>query len=276
MANPSESLGSLSGTSMSGGAELIRKYLKDGGVGLNPAEKAWCAAAVNSSLAQSGYKGTGSDMARSFLNWGEATEAPKVGDLAVFSRGDPKGPYGHVGYFQGYDEKGNIKVLGGNQGGGVNVSSYPKDRLLGFRSVGDPTEGYDYAKPSPVGYGPIQGTQAGVSGVTLPQGVAGPMQTASMSMLPQTGSMSFAAMPQGLLDQSKPQVQMAQIQPQAPTQIANAAGDFDFTKLASGGLGLMAAGAPKSTAAPALGGQIHRPQMNPQLFAGLLRKPWDV
>jgi len=261
---------------MSGGAELIRKYLKDGGVGLNPAEKAWCAAAVNSSLAQSGYKGTGSDMARSFLNWGEATDAPKVGDLAVFSRGDPKGPYGHVGYFQGYDEKGNIKVLGGNQGGGVNVSSFPKDRLLGFRSVGDPTEGYDYAKPSPVGYGQMQGTQAGMSGVALPQGVAGPMQTASMSMLPQTGSMSFASMPQGLLDPAKANTQVAQIQPQAPAPSADAQKDFDYAKLAGSGISMMAAAMPKAASGPGPMGQIHRPQMNPQLFAGLLRKPWDV
>ena len=40
--------------------------------------------------------------------------------------------------------------------------------------------------------------------------------------------------------------------------------------------GLLAAGAPKSAASIPQMGQIHRPQANPQLFAGLLRKPWDV
>ena len=40
--------------------------------------------------------------------------------------------------------------------------------------------------------------------------------------------------------------------------------------------GLLAAGAPKSAGSMPQMGQIHRPQMNPQLFAGLLRKPWDV
>jgi hypothetical protein len=40
--------------------------------------------------------------------------------------------------------------------------------------------------------------------------------------------------------------------------------------------GLLAAGAPKSAAPVQQMGQIHRPQANPQLFAGLLRKPWDV
>jgi len=275
MPNPSESLGSLSGTSMSGGSELIRKYLKDGGVGLNPAEKAWCAAAVNSSLAQSGYKGTGSDMARSFLNYGEATDTPKVGDLAVFSRGDPKGPYGHVGYFQGYDDKGQIKVLGGNQGGGVNVSSFPKDQLLGFRSIGNPTEGYDNAQPSPVGYNQIQGTQAGISGASMPQAIAGPMQSVSMSMLPQTNQMSFASVPQGLLDPAQSNTSPPQITPSAE----GSTGGADWSKAGSGlaslGMGLMAAGAPKATPIPQMG-QIHRPQPNYPLFSGLLRKPWDV
>jgi hypothetical protein len=40
--------------------------------------------------------------------------------------------------------------------------------------------------------------------------------------------------------------------------------------------GLLAAGSPKQAAAPPQMGQVHRPQANPQLFAGLLRNPWDV
>jgi hypothetical protein len=40
--------------------------------------------------------------------------------------------------------------------------------------------------------------------------------------------------------------------------------------------GLLAAGAPKQTAGVPQMGQVHRPQANPNLFAGLLRKPWDV
>lgn len=40
--------------------------------------------------------------------------------------------------------------------------------------------------------------------------------------------------------------------------------------------GLLAAGAPRSSGNAPQMGQIHRPQVNPQLFAGLLRKPWDV
>ena len=115
----------------------IQDYLTTGGVNLDPATTAWCAAFVNSTLTQSGMKGTGSNLARSFMDWGQATEKPNEGDLAVFSRGDPNGPYGHVGFFKGYDDNGNILVLGGNQGasGEVSIASYSPDRLLGFRTA---------------------------------------------------------------------------------------------------------------------------------------------
>lgn len=115
----------------------IQDYLTTGGVNLDPATTAWCAAFVNSTLTQAGMKGTGSNLARSFMDWGQATEKPNEGDLAVFSRGDPNGPYGHVGFFKGYDDNGNILVLGGNQGasGEVSIASYSPDRLLGFRTA---------------------------------------------------------------------------------------------------------------------------------------------
>ena len=111
----------------------IQDYLSTGGVNLDPAVTAWCAAFVNATLRQSGRQGTGSNMARSFLDWGQPVTQPTEGDLAVFSRGDPEGPYGHVGFFQGYDDQGNILVLGGNQGDAVSVAAYSPDRLLGFR-----------------------------------------------------------------------------------------------------------------------------------------------
>jgi uncharacterized protein (TIGR02594 family) len=115
------------------GSAMIQKYLKDGGVGLNPQQLAWCAAAVNSSMVQAGVKGTGSNMAKSFLNWGSPVDTPSPGDVAVFSRGDPNGPLGHVGFYNGTDESGNIRVLGGNQGKSVKESSFPASQLLAYR-----------------------------------------------------------------------------------------------------------------------------------------------
>lgn len=133
MAGPMDYLAGLSGVSMSNGAALIKDYLKTGGANLNPEQLAWCAAAVNASLAKAGMQGTGSNMARSFMGWGQPVQQPQRGDIAVFTRGDPNGPSGHVGFFDGYDEKGRIKVLGGNQSDGVNVTAFDPATLLGFR-----------------------------------------------------------------------------------------------------------------------------------------------
>ena len=114
-------------------AAALTDYLHNGGVNLDPATTAWCAAFVNATLAQSGQQGTGSNMARSFMQWGQAVDQPQPGDIAVFSRGDANGPYGHVGFFQGYNPDGTIRVLGGNQGDAVSVSSFSPNALLGFR-----------------------------------------------------------------------------------------------------------------------------------------------
>lgn len=114
--------------------DLIQQFLADGGVNLDPRETAWCAGFMNSVLEQNGITGTASLSARSFLDWGDNTDDdPQEGDIVVISRGRKDGWKGHVGLFQGYDESGNIRILGGNQGGGVNVSSYSADRLLGYR-----------------------------------------------------------------------------------------------------------------------------------------------
>lgn len=126
----------------------LQEYMANGGVNLDPAVTAWCAAFVNASLGQSGIKGTGSNAARSFMDWGQGVSDPQRGDLAVFSRGDPNGWQGHVGFFDGYNDDGSINVLGGNQGDSVSRASYSADRLLGFRRAADGV--------SSGGIGPIQ------------------------------------------------------------------------------------------------------------------------
>ncbi len=114
----------------------LTEYLKNGGVNLDPATTAWCAAFVNSSLAQAGMKGTGSNLAKSFLNYGSPTDKPQKGDIAVFSRGDANGPYGHVGFYDSVNPDGSIHILAGNQGNSVSYGDLPASRLLGYRSVG--------------------------------------------------------------------------------------------------------------------------------------------
>jgi uncharacterized protein (TIGR02594 family) len=115
----------------------LQDYLTTGGQNLDPATTAWCAAFVNSALAQSGQRTTGSNLARSFQNWGVPFSGdPQPGDIAIFSRGDPQSGQGHVGFYQGTDPKtGTINLLGGNQGrqGEVSIAGYNPGQLLGYR-----------------------------------------------------------------------------------------------------------------------------------------------
>jgi uncharacterized protein (TIGR02594 family) len=117
-------------------ASLI-DYMKTGGVNIDPATRAWCAAFINASLNKAGYSGTGSDMARSFLNWGEAVEPTQVqpGDIGVYPRGsDPT--YGHAGIVESVDPAtGTVTMISGNAGptGAVTSSPYKLSGALGFR-----------------------------------------------------------------------------------------------------------------------------------------------
>ena len=71
------------------------------------------------------------------MNWGkEVTDGPQSGDVVVVTRGDPNSPFGHVGFFDGYNRDGSIRVLGGNTGDKVGVSSYQMDDVLGIRRAG--------------------------------------------------------------------------------------------------------------------------------------------
>lgn len=125
-------LGSSEGRDATALASFFRKA---GGQSLDPRQTAWCAAFVNAVLGASGVQGTGTLMARDFLKFGTATKEPTNGDIVVLTRGDPNGPYGHVGFYAGKDANGNILVLGGNQGDKVSVASFPASQVLGYRKT---------------------------------------------------------------------------------------------------------------------------------------------
>ncbi len=111
----------------------VIEYYKDAGHGWVKADStAWCAAFVGSVLERSGYSSSKSLAARSYLTWGKKLSKPKEGCIVVFSRGDPNGWQGHVGFYVS-ETATHIKVLGGNQGDKVSIASYPKSRLLGYR-----------------------------------------------------------------------------------------------------------------------------------------------
>ena len=174
------------GLSETGQRAAIQDYLTTGGANLDPATTAWCAAFVNSTLQQTGGQGTGSNMARSFLDWGQPVDQPQEGDVAVFSRGDPSGPYGHVGFFKGYDDQGNVLVLGGNQGDAVSISPYPRENLLGFRRAGE-AEPQKFAKG-----GLAELTQKYDRGGEVPAPKSSEPETSSLTGFPEIDRMIVA------------------------------------------------------------------------------------
>jgi uncharacterized protein (TIGR02594 family) len=118
--------------------EVIKKYLKASKSNqepVDPTQIPWCAAFANAVLRRTGFEGTESHMARSFLNWGQKTTKPEEGDIVVLKRGRSSAT-GHVGFFSGYEWYGSqqyVKVLGGNQNKSVNIAYYPVNYVLGYR-----------------------------------------------------------------------------------------------------------------------------------------------
>lgn len=92
---------------------VITSFLKAGGVNLDPATAAWCAAFVNSNLEQHGIGGSGSSVATSFAKWGQPVVPSKItkGDVVVEMRGHRPGESGgHVG-----EATGNVKYGPGGE-----------------------------------------------------------------------------------------------------------------------------------------------------------------
>jgi uncharacterized protein (TIGR02594 family) len=102
-----------------------RRYL-----GGNPTGRArlWCARFMNMVLQHTGYRGTGSDMARSFASYGHRLSGPQIGAIAVMGR---RGG-GHVGVVSGIDAKGNPIVVSGNHGHRVAEAVYPRGRIYAY------------------------------------------------------------------------------------------------------------------------------------------------
>ncbi len=92
----------------------------------------WCSSFMNWVLAQVDIVGTGSALARSWLDWGQSLSEPQPGCIVVLSREDPSGWKGHVGFFVRI-ETDNIILFGGNQLDEVRENKYPLQSVLGYR-----------------------------------------------------------------------------------------------------------------------------------------------
>jgi uncharacterized protein (TIGR02594 family) len=120
-----------------------RKY-----VGTNPTarKKLWCATFMNMVLARTGYAGTGSDAARSFASYGKRINEPRVGAIAVLSRGKNGG---HVGIVTGVDANGNPIIISGNHGRRVGEATYSRKRVIAYVMPTDRVEPTQVASAGP-------------------------------------------------------------------------------------------------------------------------------
>jgi uncharacterized protein (TIGR02594 family) len=99
-------------------------------IGGNPTGRGslWCARFMNMVLQHSGYRGTGSDLARSFASYGQRVSGPQIGAIAVMGR---RGG-GHVGVVSGIDAMGNPIVVSGNNGNRVREAPISRNRIYAY------------------------------------------------------------------------------------------------------------------------------------------------
>lgn len=95
-------------------------------------EVPWCAGFVGAMLENTGFKGSGSLMARSYLAVGMKLDRPQPGCIAIFPRGKP--PAGHVAFVEEVDlSRGTMTTIDGNVSNKVKRVKRKIDSALGFR-----------------------------------------------------------------------------------------------------------------------------------------------
>jgi uncharacterized protein (TIGR02594 family) len=119
----------------SNNSPTILSYLKQLIVWANNDEISWCSAFANDVIktvfALDKVEGIDAT-ARSWMNYGTATDTPSIGDIVIFWRESPDSWKGHVGFYVRENDK-YVWVLGGNQGDSVSISPYEKARVLSYR-----------------------------------------------------------------------------------------------------------------------------------------------
>lgn len=96
-------------------------------------ETAWCSAFMNWIMKKTGRSYTSELTARSWLNIGESTSAPILGDIVVLWRDSIDSWKGHVGLYIRDNGSTHVYILGGNQKNKVQIRAYAKSRVLGYR-----------------------------------------------------------------------------------------------------------------------------------------------
>ena len=157
-ADPVANAAGMLGASEVGNNADIQQYLRTGGMGMNPAKVAWCAAFVNASLAKAGIAGTGSAAAASFAHWGNpVTGHVQRGDVLAFPH--------HVGILTGRTNGNMAEMISGNHGNRVGTSweNIKRGWLRRGASFAPPTGGSRTASAMPTVVLEIDGRELGRS-----------------------------------------------------------------------------------------------------------------
>jgi uncharacterized protein (TIGR02594 family) len=94
-------------------------------------EVPWCASFVNWVMKQVGQTGTGSALAKSWLNWGQPLTTPRPGAITVIKKkvaGSDQATGSSTGFHVAFyvsSTPSHIQLLGGNQGDSVKFSNFP-------------------------------------------------------------------------------------------------------------------------------------------------------
>ena len=92
----------------------------------------WCASFVTYCLKNTGFKSTGGQWARAYLDIGDELGEPEKHCIMIFERNGMGGD-SHVTFWTGKQDLFFYYCLGGNQGDSVSISKYAKAKLLGCR-----------------------------------------------------------------------------------------------------------------------------------------------
>lgn len=110
--------------SLKGGAWFWKTYGED------DSKLPWCGAFTAYVLRNSGFDVPAQyASAKAWATWGQRLQRPAPGCIVVFNRDGG----GHVGFVVGEDAKGNLMVLGGNQGDAVNIRPFSVSRVVAYR-----------------------------------------------------------------------------------------------------------------------------------------------
>ena len=72
--------------------------------------------------------------ARGWLKMPIMVLKPTLGDIVVLWRNNPHSWEGHVGLFVSWTDV-KVCLLGGNQNNSINITAYPRERIIGIRRL---------------------------------------------------------------------------------------------------------------------------------------------